>query len=122
VSFCALTHLQDGVPEAISDISEAAGWKIFDCNATSIEAQVIRIVCMKPENGCDHLFSGGAEDTIVRLSKDCAAAPFARVISIQNATDQRMPDSVMAELSKRDLQPKVYSLAFDYDFGKLPAS
>jgi len=79
-------------------------------------------VCTKPENGCDDLFLGGAHNTIVRLPDDCAGAPFARVVSIQNDTDQSVPVSVMAELSKRDTQPKVLSLSFDYDFGKLPAS
>ena len=122
-SFCALTHSQDGAPEVISDISHAAGWNILSCNATSTEAQVIRLVCSKPENGCDDLFlGGGAENTIVRLPDDCAAAPFARVISTQDAENQSVPDVVMSELSKRGLQPKVLSLAFDYDFGSIPAS
>jgi len=119
---CALTHLQDGAPEVISDISRAAGWNIIGCDATSTEAQVIRLVCTKPENGCDDLFLGGAQNTIVRLPDDCAAAPFARVISTQEAADQSVPDPVLSELSKRDTQPKVLSLAFDYDFGKIPAS
>lgn len=119
---CALTLSQDGAPEAISDISEAAGWNVLTCNATSTEAQVIRLVCTKPENGCDDLFLGGAEHTIVRLPDDCAGAPFARVISIEDDTDQNVPDSVTAKLSKRGTHPKVLSLAFDYDFGKLPAS
>jgi hypothetical protein len=119
---CALTRLQDGAREVISDISQAAGWNIMGCDATSTEAQVIRLVCTKPENGCDDLFLGGAQDTIVRLPDDCAAAPFARVISTQDAADQTIPDYVMSELSKRDIQPKVLSLEFDFEFGKIPAS
>jgi len=79
-------------------------------------------VCTKPENGCDDLFLGGAQNTIVRLPDDCAAAPFARVVTTQDDTDQSVPDLIMAELSKRDMQPKVLSLEFDYDFGKMPAS
>lgn len=117
-----MTLSQDGAPEAISDISEAAGWDIIGCNATSTEAQVIRLVCTKPENGCDDLFLGGAEHTIVRLPDSCAGAPFARVVSIEDDIDQSVPDYVTAELSKRGTEPKVLSLAFDYDFGTLPAS
>jgi len=115
-------RLQDGAPEAISDISQAAGWNILGCDATSTESQVIRLVCTKPENGCDDLFLGGAQNTIVRLPDDCAAAPFARVVSTQDDEDQSVPDLIMAELFKRDMQPKVLSLEFDYDFGKMSAS
>lgn len=79
-------------------------------------------MCTKPENGCGDLFLGGAQNTIVRLPDDCAAAPFARVVSTQDATDQSVPDTVTLDLSKRDKQPKVLSLVFDYDFGKIPAS
>lgn len=79
-------------------------------------------MCTKPENGCDDLFLGGAQNTIVRLPDDCAAAPFARVVSTQDAENQSVPDVVMSELSKRNLQPKVFSLAFDYNFGDIPAS
>jgi hypothetical protein len=79
-------------------------------------------VCTKPENGCNDLFLGGVGGTIVRLPEDCAAAPFARVISTKDAEDQSMPDDVQTGLSKRDTQPKVLSLAFDFNFGKIPAS
>jgi len=117
-----LIHLQDGTPEAISDISQAAGWNMFGCDAISTESQVIHLVCTKPENSCNDLFLGSAQNTIVHLPDNCTAVPFVCVILTQDDTDQSVPDLIMAELSKHNLQPKVLLLEFDYDFRKMPAS
>jgi hypothetical protein len=66
--------MQDGSSDAISDISNAAGWSIMDCDSSSEEAQTIRLVCHNPDAGCERLFEGGAEDTIVRLPEEVSVA------------------------------------------------
>lgn len=62
--------MQDGASDAVSDISNAAGWSIMDCDSSSQEDQTIRLVCHDPDAGCEQLFEGGAEDTIVRLPEE----------------------------------------------------
>lgn len=42
----------------------------MDCKGTSEDSQEIRIVCTNPEAGCDNLFLGGVENTIVRLPEE----------------------------------------------------
>lgn len=65
-----LNERQAGSTRAITDITEAAGWVIMDCDPDAIE-QDIRIVCKTSngtEAGCDHLELGGAVvGKIVRL-------------------------------------------------------
>ena len=42
----------------------------MDCDDASTEAQDVRIVCHNPDAGCERLFEGGAENTIVRLPEE----------------------------------------------------
>jgi hypothetical protein len=42
----------------------------MDCNTNSTDTQVVRVVCHNPDAGCEQLFEGGAEDTIVRLPEE----------------------------------------------------
>lgn len=58
-----------GHPHSISDLSEASDWIVLDCSPEASE-QEVRIVCANGDNGCAHLFRGGAEDTIIRLPKN----------------------------------------------------
>ncbi|KAF9813361.1 hypothetical protein IEO21_05653 [Rhodonia placenta] len=76
-----------GNTSAISDLTEAAGWNILDCNSTS-GAQDIRAVCTNSTAGCNNLFEGGAIGTIVRLPEDCGTMPFARVANIWDHENQ----------------------------------
>lgn len=52
---------------SLSDITDAAGWDIIECDTGSTGVQDIRLVCTDTSKGCDHLFEGGEEHTIVRL-------------------------------------------------------
>ena len=58
--------IQTGSRSGISDLTDAAGWTVLDCDA-STPVQDIRVVCHDPELGCDHLYENGAEQTLVRL-------------------------------------------------------
>jgi hypothetical protein len=64
----SLTDLraQWGAPNAISDVTSATGWQITNCDP-SATTQDIQLVCNDGNPDCDHLFQGGAVNTIVRL-------------------------------------------------------
>jgi hypothetical protein len=107
-----------GTNTAISDVTNAAGWQILDCDAKSANPQDIRLVCTDPKAGCDSLFKGGAEDTIVRLPNSCGAGPFARVTKAWVHEDQSVPSSVAKKMKRAVADPKhpVRGLALTYDF------
>ncbi|KAJ7058958.1 hypothetical protein C8F01DRAFT_284946 [Mycena amicta] len=114
-----------GANTAISDITNAAGWTILDCDPALFQ-QNIRLVCTGNDDHCDHLFQGdaGAEHTLVRLPTSCGASPFARVARAWVHADQTIPDDVAAtidaKLRKRqdpDAEaPPVLGLAIDTSF------
>jgi hypothetical protein len=74
--------VQWGRPEAISDITEAAGWVILDCDSNRME-QDIRLACMssiQDEVGCSNLFQSiPPTGKIVRLPESV------RYSSVQSA-------------------------------------
>lgn len=47
----------------------------MDCDSSSQETQTVRLVCHNPDAGCERLFEGGAEDTIVRLPEEVMSIP-----------------------------------------------
>ncbi|THH19176.1 hypothetical protein EW146_g1957 [Bondarzewia mesenterica] len=111
-----------GASTAISDITEAAGWAIIECDRHAM-AQDIRLVCMSDDaatSGCDHLLLNGAEGKIVRLPDSCAEMPFARVARSYIPSDQSIPSSLRKRLSSRDgaRQPLVYALSLDSNFSQ----
>ncbi|EJD01945.1 uncharacterized protein FOMMEDRAFT_168526 [Fomitiporia mediterranea MF3/22] len=111
-----------GSPSAISDISTAAGWEVFNCSANA-SAQDIRVVCSGDESVCSHIFKDGAEHTIVRLPEGCGRTPFARVSRAWISEDQVIPAHVRSKLKKRDGNlPPVHALSLDTDFGKSSSS
>ena len=57
---------QWGTPNAISDVTPAAGWHILDCNPDEMK-QDIRLVCLDDKADCNHIIDSGAQDIIVRL-------------------------------------------------------
>ena len=59
-------EFQSGSVSSISDITSAAGWHILNCT-DGTNSQTIRIACVDESKGCEHIFQGGAEDTIIRL-------------------------------------------------------
>jgi hypothetical protein len=65
-----LTHAQWGNSNAISDITESAGWLVWGCQSNTTDTQAIQAICKSTDTsaaGCDHLDQNGAVDTIVRL-------------------------------------------------------
>ncbi|KAK7052598.1 hypothetical protein R3P38DRAFT_3172892 [Favolaschia claudopus] len=106
-----------GSPDAISDITTAAGWTILDCNPDAIN-QEIRLVCTGDDADCQHMFSGasGAVNTLVRLPEKCGANAFARVSRNWIHQDQSLPDDVAEKLRKRQDPSPVLGLALDTNF------
>ncbi|KAF8266395.1 hypothetical protein EI94DRAFT_1803173 [Lactarius quietus] len=101
-----------GPTAAISDITPAAGWQITRCDPAAT-AQDVQLVCADENPVCDHVFQGGAVDTIVRLPDDCGPMPFARVAG--HWTNQsNMPGS--PAVTPRASDGQVHSLALDTDF------
>ena len=117
----------------------------MDCDDASTAAQDVRIVCHNPDAGCEHLFEGGAENTIVRLPEEvsliypyakriflkplfsqCAAAPFARVVSVTSSSNQTLTRKVSKLMStssrRRSTPPEVMTITIDYNFHLIPAS
>ncbi|KAG8816894.1 hypothetical protein FRC17_000145, partial [Serendipita sp. 399] len=120
------TILIDGSPEAVSDISTAAGWSVMECDPESQDSQQVRLVCHDPASGCEQLFEGGATNTIVRLPDDCADAPFARVVDVTTSTNQTLTSKVVNRVAKakvkRSTPPEVLTITFDFNFHLIPTS
>ncbi|KAG7086957.1 hypothetical protein E1B28_002874 [Marasmius oreades] len=110
-----------GSPDAITDITTAAGWEILGCSSDAL-AQDIRLVCQGDENseesGCAHLYQNiGAEGKIVRLPENCGKSAFARVSKAWVSEDQSIPATVAKRLVRRDgAPPVVKALRLDTDF------
>ncbi|KAA1467369.1 hypothetical protein DENSPDRAFT_769071 [Dentipellis sp. KUC8613] len=114
-----------GSSNGISDITEAAGWKIIDCDANST-SQTIRMVCMNNSSHCNHVMQNGPVHKIVRLPENCGSMPFARVASHWVANDQSIPSSIKRSLLfSRDngtAQDLVHALTVDTDFAAANAT
>lgn len=95
-------------------------------------AQDVQLVCADGSPYCDHLFQGGAADTIVRLPDDvrfdrpahlhavlpsfqCGPMPFARVARHWTA-QSNMTGSPQAAVNARASDAQVHSLALDTNF------
>ncbi|KAN0134690.1 hypothetical protein V8E53_007475 [Lactarius tabidus] len=107
-----------GPTTAISDITSAAGWQITHCDSEAT-AQDIQLVCANANSSCDHLFQGGAVDTIVRLPDECGPMPFARVANYW--TNQSNTPSSRA-VTARASDAKVHSLTLDTNFSAVSPS
>lgn len=98
----------NGPQELIGDVTPEAGWNIQACDSNwSSGSHIVQMTCEgSPDQTqyCDHLFNGGAENTIVRLPENCGTGPFARVISI----------------TKTDTAQHTINL--DYEFARIPPS
>ncbi|TFY68021.1 hypothetical protein EVG20_g3724 [Dentipellis fragilis] len=112
-----------GSPNAISDITEAAGWKILSCDAKS-KNQTIRMVCTSSSAPCDHVLQDGAVHKLVRMPEACGSMPFARVANYSIADDQSIPDSLKRSLFGRgqSAQLTVHSLTLDTNFAAVNAT
>ncbi|KAG6857113.1 hypothetical protein H0H87_009238 [Tephrocybe sp. NHM501043] len=110
---------QWGSPNAITDITAAAGWTIIGCSPDAL-AQDIRLVCNDEDTGavgCDHLFQNtGAVDKLVRLPENCGKSAFARVSRSWVPDDQSLPEDVAPRFVGRAVKPRVQALALDTNF------
>ncbi|EPQ61342.1 hypothetical protein GLOTRDRAFT_54265 [Gloeophyllum trabeum ATCC 11539] len=111
-----------GPTQMLSDITSAAGWQILSCDQNA-SAQDIRLVCMNETAGCSHVYQNGAENTLVRLPENCGVSPFARVAKAWVSTNQSMPDSLKAKLTRRDgTVPQVMGMSLDTSWHSMDAS
>ncbi|KAF9492455.1 hypothetical protein BDN71DRAFT_1204201 [Pleurotus eryngii] len=116
-----------GSPQAITDITPAAGWVILDCDPHAL-SQEIRLVCQSDDEAndesCSHVFGHwGAVDKIVRLPDGCSAAPFARIAEATVAHDQTLPGHVEGKVVRRDgVSPVIHSFKVDTNFAQVDAS
>lgn len=115
-----------GSPNAISDITEAAGWLILMCKSDAL-VQDVRLVCLNENTsaaGCDHLYqNSGPVDKIVRLPQNCGQQPFARVAKAWVPDDQTIPEAALDRIVRSDdFIPKVMALTLDVNFAAINPS
>uniref|UniRef100_A0A0W0EY55 DUF7223 domain-containing protein n=1 Tax=Moniliophthora roreri TaxID=221103 RepID=A0A0W0EY55_MONRR len=109
-----------GSPDAITDITTAAGWTILNCDQDAL-AQDIRLVCTDSESECSHLWQNtGAVGKLVRLPESCGKSAFARISRNWVHEDQSLPPQLAKTLRRRDgTVPEVQGLALDTDFSAI---
>ncbi|KAF8064456.1 hypothetical protein FPV67DRAFT_223610 [Lyophyllum atratum] len=111
-----------GSPNAISDITAAAGWTIIGCSPDAL-VQDIRIVCNSDEAEfrCNHLYrSIGAAGKLVRLPEECGKSAFARVARAWVPKDQSIPSDIAQRIARRaGVQPLVMALTLDTNFAAI---
>ncbi|KAI0770916.1 hypothetical protein BD413DRAFT_69883 [Trametes elegans] len=91
-----------GPHTAVSDITDAAGWMVMDCDENG-EDQEIRLVCRDSSKGCEHIYHGnGAENTLVRLPQNCGKMPFALITREWEHENQSIPAHQLAKIVRRD--------------------
>lgn len=73
----------------------AAGWTIWGCDPNSHAPQEIHLACTGTPQDCDHVFKGGAVNTIVRLPESCGAGPFARIAQAWQPEGATIPSHVL---------------------------
>lgn len=70
------------------------------------------------DSGCGHVFIGQAENTIVRMPRNCGLGPYARVVSLTVHDDQTVLPAYHA--ARLPINEKTYALSFDYNFAAIP--
>ncbi|KAF7378493.1 hypothetical protein MSAN_00276700 [Mycena sanguinolenta] len=103
-------------PSSVSSLDVTADWVLSGCDAKSDQAQTVVAHCSADSDACQHVFIGGAANTIVKLPLSCGLGPYARVVSLEPHANQ----SVLAKY-RRTASGTVYSLSFDYNFAAIPA-
>lgn len=111
-----------GSPKSITDITPASGWVVLDCDPNLL-AQDIRLVCRSDDDeGCNHVYEHDPVHRIVRLPESCGKGPFARIASMQVASDQSIPAHAEQKILRRDgVVPQVHLLSVDSNFDAVPA-
>ncbi|KAK8091452.1 hypothetical protein PG997_001813 [Apiospora hydei] len=114
------------------DRRDGSHWELFDCpgRETLVEDDrvTVRAVCVddSPDSNCGDLFLGREiAGTVVEMPPDCGIGRHAMAVSMESATDQRLPARLHRKLAKRGetinlrSTPHVYNFTFDYDFSVL---
>ncbi|KAF7378133.1 hypothetical protein MSAN_00237700 [Mycena sanguinolenta] len=111
-----------GDPNAISDITPAAGWMMLDCDKGAMQ-QDLRLVCVD-SSGCPHLTQNtGSVGKLVRLPENCGQSAFARVTQDWVHQNQTLPAELVSMLRRRDGEiPQVKGLSIDTDFNSVGLS
>ncbi|KAL7938018.1 glycoside hydrolase family 18 protein [Trichoderma chlorosporum] len=112
-----------GCPHDVQSLDKRDGshLDVFDCPDThpdDFSVQSLRAVCTEesPDNNCQEILLGGAENTVLRLPVECGPDVYVRVVSFSRLENATAP----AHLTKRLANdPKVYEIKYDYDFGKV---
>ncbi|KAJ8519007.1 hypothetical protein ONZ45_g3992 [Pleurotus djamor] len=112
-----------GSPNALTDITPAAGWVILECDPNAL-AQDIRLVCNSHDAeaaGCAHFFSGdGPVHKYVRLPESCSPIAFARIAKMWTHEDQSIPHHRHSEIERRDgVFPQVFAISIDDKFEEI---
>ncbi|KAF9494289.1 hypothetical protein BDN71DRAFT_1002679 [Pleurotus eryngii] len=111
----------EGSPDAISDITPAAGWWIIGCDPQA-EVQDIRIICIHTDR-CGHLFRNlGAQGKLVRLPEKCSKMAFARVVKSWVDDNQNVPMEVESKIQRRGVDNPVRGLTLDTNFAAIDPS
>ncbi|KAJ7222199.1 hypothetical protein GGX14DRAFT_301962, partial [Mycena pura] len=103
-------------PSSVSSLDISEGWVLSGCDPKSDQPQTVVADCSTNSDACQHVFIGGAANTIVKLPLSCGLGPYARVVSMDPHTNQ----SVLARY-RRTASGTVFSLSFDYNFAAIPA-
>ncbi|KAK7457177.1 hypothetical protein VKT23_010476 [Stygiomarasmius scandens] len=105
-----------GSPDAITDITTAAGWEILNCDSDAV-TQDIRLVCTNSD-GCGHFYrASGPVGKLVRLPQNCGGSAFARISRNWVHEDQSLPSSLARSIRRRDgTAPEVQGLSLDTNF------
>lgn len=112
-----------GCPADVQSLDKRDGshLDVFDCPDTHPDdfgVQSLRAVCTEesPDNNCQDILLGGAENTVLRLPPGCGPDVYVRAVSFSRLENATAP----AHLTKRLVNdPKVYEIRYDYDFGKV---
>ncbi|KAJ7068398.1 hypothetical protein C8F01DRAFT_608267 [Mycena amicta] len=115
-----------GSPDAITDITKAAGWEILGCDSDAL-SQDVRLVCTNPDDlnsQCGHLYQNiGAVNKLVRLPESCGGSAFARIAKAWEPADQSIPSQLQSRIVRRDgSAPVVKALRLDTDFDSVDYS
>ncbi|KAG2004228.1 hypothetical protein CC2G_002807 [Coprinopsis cinerea AmutBmut pab1-1] len=106
-----------GKPDAIVDITSAAGWEVLNCDKNAFE-QDIRIVCTD-RSKCRHLYRKRPIGRIVRLPENCGPAAFAHISSERVSEDQSIPESIARRVKRDGADPEVKTIHVDTHFDAL---
>ncbi|KIJ29745.1 hypothetical protein M422DRAFT_54033 [Sphaerobolus stellatus SS14] len=114
----------DGSRQILSDITQAAGWKVWQCNPQWADGEhSLLMVCDGTPAQvalCNHVYENGANNTVVRLPDNCAKGPFARVKSTFEPTNATIPATILATMKGNPKTVAVRGLTLDFDFKSIP--